>query len=224
MSDQYAPRPAARLDDAEAVPGWVEGVSIAGIVGVTWYVASWALAGRLTPGYDPTRQAISELFAIGAPPLPSRLLVSSLVGSGLALVAFGFALDRGLPGTGRAGPVAASASGCLTIAVVAVPCTSGCPGVGASSTDTAHTIVATAGYVSLMLAPLLVARRVRDHDRRLARWSMLLAGAAFIGFGLRSVGVLDAAAGLQQRVFNTVADAWYVVAAISLIRRSRRRR
>lgn len=217
-------RPASDLvDEADPpVPAWVTTVGVAGIVGVSWYVASWAVAGWLTPGYDPVRQAISELFAIDAPRLPAGLVTTSLVGSGLALLAFAVALERALPGRGRAGPVAAAVSGAMTVAVVALPCTAGCPGFGASVTDSGHTLVAGIGYVALVLAPLLVAVRVRDHDPRLARWSLLLGGVAAVGFLVRVVGLDDATAGLQQRFFNTVADAWYVVAALALIRRARR--
>ena len=40
---------------------------IAGIAGVTLYVGTWFVLGLLAPGYDPLRQAISELFDLGAP-------------------------------------------------------------------------------------------------------------------------------------------------------------
>lgn len=214
--------PAAETGLGVDVPGWVTPVSIAGIVGVSWYVASWAVAGWLTPGYDAARQAISELFAIGAPTVPSVLVGSSLVGSGLALIGFGAALHRGLPGTGLAGPALATISGVMTVLVVAFPCSPGCPGAGASPTDTMHTLVAATGYLALILAPLAMAIRVRHHDPGLAAWSMLLGGVALAGFVLRALGVAEGLAGLQQRTFNTVADAWYVMVAVVLIRQARR--
>ena len=205
--------------EARTVPRWVRIVAVLGLVGVTAYVASWAVAGAVTAGYDPMEQAISELFAVGAPTLPRMLLVVSLVASGVALLAFGPAMDRGLPGHGRAGPVVASVSGVMTVLIVAFPCTAGCPGAGTSFTDTMHVVVAGTGYLSLLLAPLLVAWRVRDHDRSLAVWSVVLGGVALAGFVIRNLGVADGLAGLQQRVFNTTADLWYVVAAIWLLRR-----
>lgn len=206
---------------AEALPRWVRAVAVFGLVGVSAYVASWAIAGAITDGYDPMSQAISELFAIGAPTVPRLLLVTSLVASGVALIGFGVALDRGLPGEGRAGPVMAVVSGVMTVVIVAFPCTAGCPGAGTTVTDTMHVLVAGAGYLALLLAPLLVAWRVSDHDRSLAVWSVVLGGAALAGFVIRNLGVADGLAGLQQRVFNTTADLWYVAAAIWLLRRPR---
>ena len=211
----------AVVADAEALPRWVHRVAVFGLIGVTAYVVSWAVAGAITDGYDPMSQAISELFAIGAPTVPRLLLVASLAASGVALIAFGAAMDRGLPGEGRAGPVMTVLSGVMTVAIVAFPCTAGCPGFGTTSTDTMHVVVAGTGYLALLLAPLLVAWRVRDHDRSLAVWSVVLGGVALAGFVVRNLGVADGLAGLQQRVFNTTADLWYVVAAIWLLRRPR---
>lgn len=204
------------------VPRWVPRVAIAGAFGVVAYVSSWALAGALHEDYDPIQQAISELFARGAPSPGSWLLAGSLVVTGVLLVAFGFALHVGLPGRGLAGPIAASLSGVMTILVVAFPCTDGCPGFGTSFTDTMHVIVAGTGYAALVIAPLLFARRLRGHDDRLARISLLLGGLAAVGFLLRTVGFAPELTGLQQRVFNTLADLWYVVAAFEIVRRTRR--
>lgn len=194
-------------------------ISILGVGGIVAYVAAWAVAGAITPDYDPLRQAISETFAIGAPHLPATLVRASLVVSGAALVAFGWALDRGLPGRGRAAPVSCAVSGVLTMLVVAVPCTAGCPGVGASRTDTLHAIVAGGGYLALLLTPLLAAVRVRGHAPRLAGWSAVIGGVALAGFLVRNLGVV-AVPGLQQRIFNTLGDAWYLLAAAVLVRRA----
>lgn len=90
--------------------------ALAGIVGVCFYVAAWAVAGSLTPGFDPLRQAISETFAVGAPLLPAALVRVALVLSGLGLLAFAWALDRGLPGQGLAAPMVCATSGVFTIA------------------------------------------------------------------------------------------------------------
>ena len=136
-----------------------------------------------------------------------------LVVTGSLLIAFGWVLERGLPGRGLGAPLAASVAGLGTLAAVAFPCTAGCPGYGATTTDSVHTLVAGAGYVALMVAPLLAARRVRDDAPRLARASLLLGGVALAGFVVRNLGIADAWAGLQQRVFNTTADLWYVLVA-----------
>lgn len=199
---------------------WVATVAVLGVVGVLVYVAAWAVGGVIWAGYDPTRQAISELFAIGAPAATRVLLSAGLVASGLGLVAFGWAMDVGLPGRGRAGPVLAIISGVMTVAVVAVPCTAGCPGYGTTLTDTLHVLTAGTGYVTLMLAPLAMGWRLRDHLPGLARAGAVLGGGALVVFVGRSVGLGSTHTGLEQRIFNTAADAWYVIAAVVIVRRA----
>lgn len=213
-SDQHAVRP----------PRWVRGTAAAGILGVAAYVASWALAGAVRSDYDPLEQAISELFERGAPAPGRGLLVASLVASGVALIVFAAAMDRGLPGRGRAGPIAAAVSGIMTVLVAAAPCTQGCPGYGSSVTDSAHVVLAGIGYLALVLAPLLTARRLRPVAPRFAAWSVGFGVVALAGFLVRSFGLVDAYGGLQQRVFNTIADAWFVVVAVWLLTRGRGRR
>lgn len=208
------------MSERQPVPGWVRPLASAGAIGVSAYVLSWLVAGFWRDGYDPLRQAISETFEIGAPAGPRALVVAGLLLSGAALVGFGPALHRGLPGRGLLGPVLASASGALTIGVVAFPCTQGCPGFGTTTTDTWHVVFAATAYLSLMLAPVAMGVRLRPHLPGLARWSLLLGGAALVGFAVRNAG-LDAYGGLQQRVFNTIADVWYLVAATAILRRTR---
>ena len=40
------------------------------VVGVLAYVATWFVLGLVADGYDPLRQAISELFDLAAPAAP----------------------------------------------------------------------------------------------------------------------------------------------------------
>lgn len=199
-------------------PGWTRVAAVLGAAGVLGYVLSWGAAGVLYEGYDPLRQAISELFARGAPAVPSWLLRGALVVTGILLVPLAAALHRGLPGTGWAGPVSAALSGVLTVAVAFFPCTAGCPGAGATVTDTAHALTAGGAYLTLIAAPLLFAWRLRGHDDRFAGVSAILGALALAGFLAHASGVADGLAGLQQRVFNTVADAWYVLAAVRVLR------
>jgi len=192
--------------------------TIAAVAALAWYVTSWAVAGRLEPGYDPTQQAISELFDLDASPASRLLLSSGLLVSAVGLVAFGRVLDRRLPGTGILGPAAIVGSGIATGLIVAFPCTAGCPGIGTTWLDTGHSLSATIGYALLLLGPLLIGLRVRVSLPALARWSFLLGGSAVAVFVLGTTGVSGAGWGLTQRVFNTVADVWYVVAAAWLLR------
>lgn len=181
-------------------------------VGVSAYVGSWLVAGWWTPGYDARTQAISELFALGAPTGPRLLVTVALLVTGAMLVAFGPALDRLLPGTGRAAPVAAMVSGVATMLVPAVPCTAGCPGFGTTLLDSLHLVAAAIGYLTLIAVPLLVARRVRDHDPVLARVSLVLGVVAALGFAVGGSATLPEVGGWIQRGYNTTADLWYVVA------------
>lgn len=188
-------------------------------VAVGAYVAGWVLAGVLRPGYDPREQAISELFELGAPWTSRGLLVGSLLLSGVAFLVLAPVLHRLLPGEGLLGPVLVVLSGVGTLAVVAVPCSAGCPGWGTSPTDTGHVLAAGGGYLALVLAPLAFAWRLRHAAPRLAGWSVVLGGVALAGLLVRYTGLAPVVPGLQQRAFNTVADAWYVVLAVVLLRR-----
>lgn len=203
---------------------WAAPIAILGVVGVLAYIGTWISGGILWEEYDPTRQAISELFAMGAP-VGTRLPLSiGLAASGVGLVAFGWAMHAGLPGHSRLGPALAVLSGVMTVAVVFFPCTAECPGAGTSLTDTMHVVTAGTGYVALMLAPLAVGWRVRDRLAGLARASWVLGGGSLGLFLARTAGFAPEYSGLQQRVFNTTADLWYVVAAVVIIRRARHAR
>lgn len=193
-------------------------VAIGAVAALAWYVTGWAVAGVVEAGYDPAEQAISELFDRAAGTTPRVLLVSGLLLSAAALVAFGVLLHRRLPGRSRLGPAAIVGSGLATGLIVAFPCTAGCPGLGTTTTDTGHGVLATVGYGLLVLGPLLVGWRIRTTLPTLAGWSFVLGGAAATVFAANQAGLLGLGPGAAQRVFNTTADAWYVVAAVWLLR------
>src|SRR6056297_3414396 len=190
-----------------------------GLVAVVAYVGGWVAAGMLRAGYDPRQQAISELFELTAPWSSRGLLVGGLLLSGAAFLVLAPVLHRALPGDGRLGPVLVVIAGIGTLGVVAAPCSPGCPGAATTTTDLWHTITAGAGYTALVGAPLAFAWRLRHAEPRLAAWSAAIGGVAGLLFGAYVIGVTTAAPGLQQRAFNTLADAWYVVIAVWLLRR-----
>lgn len=207
------------------LPGWVRLVLWTGLLAVAAYVAGWAVAGSLRAGYEPREQAISELFELGAPAASRAILVASLLLSGVVFLALAPALHRTLPGAGRSGPVLVAVAGIGTLGVVAAPCTPGCPGAASSTIDLWHTITAGTGYTALAAAPLAFGWRLRAAEPRLARWSAVVGGAAIVLFALHTLDLGLFAPGVQQRLFNTVADAWYVlIAAAILLRDARRRR
>lgn len=209
--------PGLRVPDRLVVP-----FLVAGAVGVIAYVSTWLLAGVLTPDYDPLRQAISELFALGAPTGPRVMLSVVLVVTGLGLGPFGFALERTLPVRGWVGPWLSALSAVMIGLVAVFPCSAGCPGAAFAFTDRMHTITAGLGYLALILAPVAYGLRLRRVMPRFAAASLALGGLALAGFVVRYTGLFELPlGGLQQRTLNTLADAWYVLAAVVGIRRWR---
>jgi hypothetical membrane protein len=192
-------------------------IALVGILGVVAYVATWFIVGITRSGYVPTQQAISELFEFGAPTGGRVALSLALAVTGMLLIPFGFMLHRQLPGASRLGPWLIAYSGIMTAAVVAFPCTAGCPGYGSSFTDSMHVLTAGSGYVALVTAPIAVGWRLRPHDPVAARWSILLGTLALVGFVVRNAGV-DDLGGLQQRVFNTTADLWVALIGVWVLR------
>lgn len=187
------------------------------VVGVSAYVGSWLVSGWLIDGYDPMAQAISETFAIGAPTATRVVMTTALVATGVLLIAFGPALDRLAPGTGSLPMWTSIVSGAATVLVAAAPCTAGCPGFTTTRLDALHVVAASVGYVALIATPLATARRVWRHDPVLARTSLAMGTAAALLFVVATTIDLGAQ-GLVQRGYNTIADAWYVVAGVWLLR------
>lgn len=219
--DGSAPPGTTLSADGPGVPPWARAAAWAGLLGVVAYVVAWWVAGAVRPAYDASEQAISELFAVGAPSPSRPLLVAGLVISGIAMMLMAPALHRCLPGRGRTGPALVALSGLGTVAVAAAPCSPGCPGAGATTIDAAHAVAAAVAYGALVSAPVAVAWRVRVADGRLALWSVTLGGLAVAGLLLHYLDVVGAAPGYQQRAFNTIADLWYVLVAVRLLRAPR---
>lgn len=201
------------------VPGWVRTTLWFGLGAVALYVAGWLLGGALRSGYDPVEQAISELFELGAPWVSRGPLVAGLVVSGVAFLLLAPALHRVLPGGGLLGPALVVVAGIGTLGVALAPCSPGCPGSGTTATDTWHAVTAGGGYAALVLAPLAFAWRVRAGAPRLAGWSLVIGGASLVLFVVYLLGAVGPAPGLQQRTFNTLADGWYVLVVVWILRR-----
>jgi hypothetical protein len=203
----------------EPQPPWVRGSLWFGLVAVALYIGGWLAAGAVRDGYQAREQAISELFELGAPWSSRGPLTAGLLVSGVAFLLLAPALHRALPGDGRLGPALVVLAGVGTLGVLVAPCTAGCPGFGTTPTDSWHVVTAGLGYGALASAPLAFAWRLRDAEPVLARWSAVIGGASVALFAVHVSGVVPAATGLQQRVFNTTADLWYVLVAVWLLRR-----
>lgn len=197
--------------------GWL------GVVAPTIYVGTWVIAGAVRDGYSPVRDAISELAEVGASTAP--FMNTAFVLFGLMALPFAPAVANAVPGTGRALQWAMVVTGLGTIGAAVFPCSTGCPGPGASFTDTGHTVAATIGYAGLALSPLLAARAARGH-RGWSRYATASAALGAVAALVLLVWVAGAGgsthAGLLQRTFNTLVDLWWAATAVVVLRLTRR--
>ncbi len=174
------------------------------MLGPLAFVGAWAGLGAIAGRYDPTRDAISKLAALGTPTRPAMTAGLLALGAGMAL--YGLALR---PGPERPWERGASpgwplpiVNGATAFAVALLPLGGG--------HDGAHGAAAAVGYVSLAAIPVVVGRR---------RPMGVVIGAG-AGACLLASALVDRS-GLLQRLGLTVAQAWVVVSAVGLLRRRR---
>ena len=184
-----------------------------GVVAPVAFVGAWLLGGLLTDGYDPVRQAISQLAREGAPTRP--LMTAGLVVFGLLLPLWARVLGRRLGS--RPVEAAATVAGLATLAVAALPLTRD-PG---GTQDLWHAVAAGVGYLAMALTPLLAAGPLR-------RAGLRRAGAASVAVGVVSAAALvgtllvGEASGALQRLGLGVVDGWHVLLAVWVLRTGRR--
>ncbi len=178
-----------------------------GIVGPGAFVTAWVAGGLATPGYTPVEQAISQLAREGA--ATAAVMTAGFVTFGLLMPVYATALGRALGSP--AVRAATTLSGLATLAVAALPLSR----AEGRPVDTWHAVAAGTGYVGQALAPLLATRVLTSHrDRQVSDAVGSLAGACLVG----SI-VFPSLTGLLQRTGLTAVDAWFVVAAVRLLRR-----
>ena len=154
------------------------------------FVSAWATLGAGAAGYDPTRDAISRLAALGAPTRPAMTAGLLALSAGMGL--YGVAIR---PRPGWLLPVA---NGVITLAVAALPL--------GGRFDAAHGAAAALGYVTLAAIPAVVGRRPLSIAIGMVSGLCLL------------LTVLADRDGLFQRLGLTVAQAWIVISALALLR------
>lgn len=162
-------------------------------------MAAWAALGATAERYDPTRDAISQLAALGAPTRPA--MTAGLVGLGAGMALYGLALR---PDPWWPLPVA---NGVTALAVAALPL--------GGTVDTAHGAAATLGYVTLAAIPVVIGRRLPT------AWARLSVAAGAVSALSLVASALAPRDGLFQRLGLTVAHAWVVVSALGLLRSPR---
>ena len=149
-------------NDRGRVTGWVRAGAIAGIVGPVSFTAAWITAASRQPGLPFSAPQLSGLAADNA--RDPWLMIGGFLLLGGCAIGFGAALAVALGGRPRAGwgPGAIQAAGVLTVAagllrrdhVLLTP--------GPESWHNhAHDVISAAAYVLLVVAPLLLARRIR---------------------------------------------------------------
>lgn len=173
------------------------------VAGPLAFIGAWVIAGARTPGYVPTRDAISRTAAIGAPERP-LMTAGFLAFAGCAAVG-SVALRRHVPGPAW---IATAVNGAATVGVALSPLEH------SALLDAAHTATATTGYVSLALTPLLTARPLADAGHTgLARASV--ATSVAVGACLVATAALESS-GLPQRLGLTIGDAWLITAGLAI--------
>lgn len=165
-------------------------------------IGGWLLAeSRQPPGFDPFRDAISDLAAIGA---TDRVIMTvALAGTGLAHLITAY----GLTDAARTARLLIALGGVATILVAVFPL----PEQGSSA---AHTAVATVAFLALAVWPFFsggAAPALRPPVSLLAG-AILLGLVTWFGVTLQTGGPL----GLAERAAAAAQAVWPLLVALSL--------
>jgi hypothetical membrane protein len=176
----------------------------AGVAGPVAFVASWAAAGALSPGYSPLQEPISRLAAAEAPHRP--LMNTGFLVFAAAMPVYALPLRSAL--AGRAW-LAALAAGLGSAAIATTP-------LGFSDgLDAAHAAAAGSTYVAMAALPLVAGRaQAGAGHRRAGRVSAVtgvMAGACL------AASIVTEPVGLWQRTGLTLVDAWIVASALAIL-------
>jgi hypothetical membrane protein len=195
----------------------VRALGALGPVAVLLFIAADVVGSRVTPGYSPVSDAISELVETGA---AAKAVVDPLLLAYHALVIpFAAGLHVAIAERGRvAGPLLIGIAGLLgVILTLAFPCDPGCaPFV--SLRGTLHILIAIPMGFAILIGLFLTARRFRADPRwhGFARYSQLSAG---IGVVLAVVTVVMAETGwvgVLERALTATYLQWYAVVGLAI--------
>lgn len=207
--------------NAPAQPRAEQLLLICGIGAGLVYVGTDLLAGQAYPGYSFANQAVSELFAIGAP--TSRMVVPLFSLSSVLLLAFAAGVARsGQSRSHRFMAVMFAGS-----AIVGLILWNFFPmhmrGVERTMTDTMHLVFAANPFVLLSLVLGAVAFRNWFRVYTLATIVVLLALAAY-GFSYAPAVTANGPTpwmGLTERIAQYADGVWVAVLAAVLLREHR---
>ena len=197
---------------------------ICGILASIIYVAIDILAGTLYAGYSFTSQAISELFAIGAP--TSGLVVPLFTVSSLLLLAFAFGVWKSSPAatTGRSRTLRIMALMIIGNAVTSLVLWNFFPmhmrGAEMTFTDTMHVILAINPFVPLTVVLGIVAFRnwFRFYSIGTILMMIVLSILGFMYVSQFAAQQPTPWVGLYERISQYGTLLWVAVLAIVLLR------
>lgn len=192
---------------------------VCGVLAAVGYVATDIVAGALYPGYSYRGQAVSELFAIGAP--TSRLAVPLFSLCSLLLLAFAAGVWHAADERRLVRALALMFAGS---AVVGLLIWNVFPmhmrGAQRSFTDTMHLILATNPFVLLSLGLAIAAFRGRFRAYTVATVAITLvpAVAAFSYARALDLGQPTPWLGATERLAQYGYEAWQAALALVLLR------
>ena len=195
---------------------------ICGIVAPLIYVATDILAGTLYPGYSFTSQAVSELFAIGAP--TSSLVVPLFTVSSLLLVPFAFGVWKSSAAAGRNRALRIMALMIIGNAVTSLILWNFFPmhmrGAEMTFTDTMHVILAINPFVPLTVVLGIVAFRnwFRFYSIGTILMMIVLSILGFMYVNEFAAQQPTPWVGLYERISQYGTMLWVAVLAIVLLR------
>lgn len=197
-----------------------------GILSPVLYAGTDILASMVYPGYSYRDQAVSELFAIGAP--TSALVTPLFTLSSIALILF--AIGASWSSAAQARAVRTMALMMLGGAIVGLLLWNAFPmhmrGAERTLTDKMHLILAANPFILLAVCAAAVAFPGRLRLYSIVTLVLLIVPAVF---GFRLAPLVDANAptpwlGISERFAQYETGVWQVVVAIALFRRQRRER
>ena len=193
------------------------GPAVAGIGGPALFATVTAAMGRARPGYDPVRQHISDL---GVGPY-AWLQNASVVLLGVLVIVFarGFhqSVDRG-----RGSPLGPWLLAGFGLGAVLIGLFPQGPGDGRGGNFLIHSAAFWGCVASLLLAAMLLPRRLRQ-DRRwhgCGRWSVVCAVVALCLLAaplLAGPGLLAGWGGLLERLLAATGLGWLELLAVRLL-------
>lgn len=182
-----------------------------GVIGPSTFLAAWVGGGMLSGvAGSSIEDPISRLAAIDA---PTRWLMTAGF-AGFALGVSGFALALRFDLGGPSWTAAAVAAG-STLLVACAPLDH------SLLVDRLHGLFAGVGYLAVSATPLLAARRLLQRGQSGLAAAGVVSGV--VSAAALAASLLGAPAGLFQRIGLTVADAWIVAMALSVMLTPRER-